>query len=60
MATHETLIRRVWGEKGGGNVEAPRSAVVKLRRKLGDDARKPRYVTGTGGLAPDRVEPDGT
>ncbi|MCY4027250.1 MAG: helix-turn-helix domain-containing protein, partial [Acidobacteria bacterium] len=31
LATFETLIRRVWGEKDGGNVEALRSAVAKLR-----------------------------
>ena len=43
-------MRRVWGEKGGGNVEALRSAVAKLRRGLGDYARKPRYVIGVRGL----------
>ena len=50
VATWETLIRRVWSGRGGGNVEALRSAVAKLRRKLGDDARKPRYVIGVRGL----------
>ena len=59
VATYETLIRRVWGEKGGGNVEALRSAVAKLRRKLGDDARKPRYVIGERGLGYRMPGPDG-
>ena len=44
-------MRRVWGERGGGGMEALRSAVAKLRRKLGDDARKPRYVIGKRALA---------
>ena len=58
MATYETLLRRVWGEKGEGNLEALRSAVAKLRRKLGDDARKPRYVIGERGLGYRMPEPD--
>ena len=57
VATWETLIRRVWGGKGGGSVEALRSAVAKLRRKLGDDARKPRYVIGVRGLGYRMPEP---
>ncbi|MDE0695199.1 MAG: response regulator [Boseongicola sp.] len=58
VATYETLMRRVWGEKGGGNMEALRSAVAKLRRKLGDDAKKPRYVIGERGLGYRMPEPD--
>lgn len=42
VATYEKPMRRVWSEKGGGNIEALRSAVAKLRRRLGDYARKPR------------------
>ena len=59
VATDETLLRRVWGEQGGGNMEALRSAVTKLRRKLGDDARKPRYVIGERGLGYRMPEADG-
>ena len=40
VATYETLMRRVSGEKGGGNMEALRSAVTNLWCKLGDDPRK--------------------
>ena len=47
VATCETLIRRVWGGRGGGNVEALRS----------DDARKPRYVIGVRGLGYRMPEP---
>ena len=45
-ATYEVLIRRVCSGKGGGSVGALRSAVAKLRRKLGGNARQPRYVIG--------------
>ena len=48
VADYGTLIRRVWGGKGGGNVEALRS----------DDARKPRYVIGVRGLGYRMPEPD--
>ena len=42
VATYETLICRVWGEKGGGNVEVLGNAAAKLGRELCDDVRKPR------------------
>ena len=47
--SHESLMRQVWGE-GRGNPQAVRSAVRKLRRKLGDDARNPKYILGERGL----------
>ena len=60
VATYDTLMRRIWGDReGGGNMEALRSAVTKLRRKLGDDAKKPRYVIGERGLGYRMPEPDG-
>lgn len=39
-------------------MEALRSPVTKLRRKLSDDARKPRYVIGERGLGYRLPEPD--
>ena len=50
VATYQTLMPRIWGEKGGGNMEALKRALTKLRRKLSDDAKKPRYVIGGCGL----------
>ena len=41
-------------------METLRSAVTRLRRKLGDDARKPRYVIGERGLGYRMPEADGT
>ena len=49
VTTYETLQRRVWGE-GKGNPDAVRTAIRKLRRKLGDDARNPKYILGERGL----------
>ncbi|MDE0390602.1 MAG: response regulator transcription factor, partial [Rhodospirillales bacterium] len=55
--TYEALQRRVWGP-GKGDPQAVRSAVTKLRRKLGDDARNPRYILGERGLGYRMPEPD--
>ena len=41
-------------------MEAPRSPVTKLRRELGDDARKPRYVIGERSLGYRMPEADRT
>ena len=48
--TYDTLQRRVWGERGGANPQTMRNAVRKLRAKLGDDARNPRYILSERGL----------
>ena len=56
--TFETLQRRVWGS-GKGDAQAVRSAVTKLRRKLGDDDRNPRYILGKRGMGYRMPEPDG-
>ena len=55
--TFEALQRRVWGP-GRGDPQAVRSAVTKLRRKLGDDARNPRYILGERGMGYRMPEPD--
>ena len=56
--TYETLRRRVWGDRGGANRETMRNAVRKLRRKIGDDARNPRYILSERGLGYRMPEPD--
>ena len=56
--THESLIRRVWG--GKSNPQAVRSAVTKLRRKLGDDATDSKYIMSERGLGYRMPEPDKT
>ena len=43
-----------------GYAQAVSSAVTRLHRKLGDDARNPRYVPGECGLGYLMLEPDET
>ena len=38
------LLRQVWRRRGGGNSERVRTYIMKLRRKLGDDAANPTYI----------------
>ena len=44
VTTYDALLRQVWGEHASGSAQPVRTAVKKLRRKLGDQARKPTYI----------------
>ena len=44
VVTHEQLLQRVWGPGNSGDAGLARTVVQRLRRKLGDDARDPRYI----------------
>jgi len=44
VLTHDQVLERVWGTAYAGNTEILRSFVRNVRRKLGDDARQPRYI----------------
>ena len=51
VLTPDQLLHQVWGVEYSGEPELVRSMVRSLRRKLGDDARNPRYIfseTGVG------------
>jgi two-component system KDP operon response regulator KdpE len=48
--THRTLLRRVWGEHAVGDTYNTRYVVAQLRRKLGDDPARPRYVVNESGV----------
>ena len=37
-------MRRVWGPDNSGDAGLVRTIVKRLRRKLGDDAKNPRYI----------------
>ena len=41
---HNHLLRRVWGPDHCGDPRLVRAFVKKLRRKLGDNARTPKYI----------------
>ena len=44
VLTHDALLQRVWGNSRSGGTSAVRTAVKRLRRKLGDDAGNPKYI----------------
>ena len=41
---HEDLLRRVWRKRNKGDSRVVYAYVMRLRRKLGDDAASPRYI----------------
>lgn len=43
------LIRAVWGQDEKMSDAALRSVIKRLRRKLGDDPRQPRYIATVWG-----------
>ena len=43
--THDRLLRRVWGYASSGDPQMIRAHMRRLRRKLGDDAGSPSYIT---------------
>ena len=44
VLTHDQLLSRIWGTGRAVEVGQVRTIVKRLRRKLGDDARRPRYI----------------
>ena len=51
VLTHDRLLQRVWGYDHSDGTNTTRNLVKNLRRKLGDDARSPKYIfteTGVG------------
>ena len=44
VVTHALLLRRIWGLWSFGDPRRVRTLVRRLRRKLGDDAKDPRYI----------------
>ena len=53
------LLRRVWGTLRADNADRVRSAVKRLRRKLGDDADKPAYIFNEHGVGYRVPDPSG-
>jgi PAS domain S-box-containing protein len=44
VLTHDQLLQCVWGDHYEGDATLVRSFIRDLRRKLGDDARAPRFI----------------
>ena len=44
VSTYDTLLRQVWGGRIGADASNVRAYVQRLRRRLGDDARRAVYI----------------
>ncbi len=44
VVSHDRLMRRVWSPARPGNLRVLRTHLMRLRRKLGEDADNPRYI----------------
>jgi DNA-binding response OmpR family regulator len=44
VLTHTVLLRRVWGEEYEGEEHYLKVFIQRLRKKLGDDTKPPRYI----------------
>ena len=42
--TYDQILRNVWQSRNTGNARVVHAVVKKLRRKLGDDGKSPRYI----------------
>ena len=50
VSTYESLIRRLCSEPDGGDADRVRTFVKQLRRKLGDDPARPRWILNERGV----------
>ncbi len=50
MLTHRFLLREVWGPHDAQETHYLRVFVASLRRKLGDDPTRPRYILTDQGV----------
>ena len=57
VATFDTLLRRVWGQRDANDATVVRAIVRNLRRKLGDDAARPAYILSERGVGYRMAEP---
>jgi DNA-binding response OmpR family regulator len=50
VLTVDTILNVVWGEGYYGDVHLLQSTMANLRNKLGDDARRPKYIMTRSGI----------
>jgi two-component system KDP operon response regulator KdpE len=59
LVTHTILLREVWGAYAVGESQNTRYVVAQIRRKLGDDPARPRYIATEPGVGYRlRVDPE--
>ena len=50
VLTHRALLHAVWGAEYGDENEYVRVFVNRLRQKLGDDSKHPKYIETSSGV----------
>ena len=50
VSTYDSLLRRVWRARDGGDPRIVRAFVKRLRKKLGDSADNPAYIVNERGV----------
>jgi two-component system KDP operon response regulator KdpE len=50
VMTHDEILDRVWGPGYAGEYDVLRTFIRTLRQKLGDDARRPRFLLSEHGV----------
>ncbi|WP_419948370.1 winged helix-turn-helix domain-containing protein [Candidatus Palauibacter sp.] len=58
VVTTEALLRQVWGRRHAQDTGRVRTALKKLREKLGDDAAAPTYIFTERGVGYRCAPPD--
>jgi DNA-binding response OmpR family regulator len=46
----EVIVERVWGYTGEGNMDLVRGLISRLRAKVEEDAKNPRYILTIPGV----------
>ncbi len=59
VVTFDSLIRRLWRERGHGNRKLLRAFIKNVRSKLGDDAGQPTYIFTRRGVGYRMGDTDG-
>ena len=59
VLTHQHLLQRVWGKTEPGTPRTIRTHLMRLRRKLGEDADNPRYIFAEPRVGYRMERPDG-
>lgn len=50
VVTPNQILKKVWGEEYSSEMNLLQANIARLRRKLGDDAREPRYIFTRPGI----------
>ena len=58
VSTYGAMMRQVWGSRGQPKPNLVRAVIKTLRRKIGDDARRPTYILNERGVGYRMAEPD--